>query len=60
LPKVLPSAGQEHGKPNSDPPTEASMNWIMFALGVICGACILLYFIEFGRDLDAHMRDAEL
>jgi hypothetical protein len=36
------------------------MNWIMFALGVICGACILLYFIEFGRDLDAHMRDAEL
>jgi hypothetical protein len=36
------------------------MNWILLALGIILGAVIVLYFLEFGRELLAKMRDANL
>lgn len=33
---------------------------ILFALGVALGVVIVLWFLEFGRDLEAEMEDAGL
>lgn len=50
---------RDHGQSSSDPPTNASV-MILFALGVALGVVIVLWFLEFGRDLEAEMEDAGL
>lgn len=36
------------------------MNVLLFALGIVCGCCIVLWLLEFHRDLDAKLKDEGL